>query len=224
MISYSDFARRAASAPGHCVLLARHGERPPIDPHDPTFGAELPLTEAGRAQALACGRSLRPAGTPADWTFLASALRRTRLTAATVAEGIGADPASVAVSPEMSIPGLYVADPAAVARLQEAEGAAAYCDRLLRDGAAEGMRPVADIAGATLAWLRSARFPTRFVFASTHDIFLACLLSGLRLAPVSAALWVDYLQGVAFLERPDGSFDADFCVPDDSPGRRPFVP
>lgn len=222
MIDYTQFARRAADTPGRCVLLARHGERPSLDPHDPTFGADLPLTDAGRAMAFACGRALRPAGAPAEWTFLSSALRRTRLTAAAVAEGLGANPDAVSIAPEMGIPGLYVSDPEALAIYQEAEGGAAYSDRLLRDGVAEGMRPIADIARDVLAWLRASDFGTRLVFAATHDIFLACVLAGLNLANVTSKRWVHYLQGVAFFERPDGSFDTAYCVPDLADAVYPF--
>lgn len=221
MIDYAEFARRAASHPGRCFLLARHAERPPLDPQDPTFGGDLPITEAGRAMSLACGRALRAAGAPGEWSFLASRLMRTRLTAAAVAEGLGSD-ASVTVSEEMSLPGLWLVSAAELYEHQEREGSAPYCDRLMRDGVAEGFRPIGESTAIVLDWLRSQDFRTRLAFLSTHDVFLACLLRGLGLADVTTSRWVGFLQGVGLFERPDGSFDADYVVPDKDDWKQPF--
>ncbi len=223
MIDYVQFSHRCRRTPGRAFLLVRHGERPAIDPSDPTFGRDLPITEAGRELALSCGRALRDSGPAADWAFLSSHYRRTRLTAAAVAEGMGAAPESVRVSDAMGIPGIYVADSDAVCAHQEAEGAGPYSDRMLRDGRAEGMRPIADIVDALLAWCRGEEFGARRVFAATHDIFLACVLTGLGCARISSAHWVGFLQGVALFERADGGFDAEYCVPDRNSFENVFV-
>ena len=111
MIDYAECGARAAASPLRCVVLARHGERPPIEEGDPTFGEELPITEAGRELSLACGRALAAGGAdPADWAFWASRLRRTRLTAAAAAEGMGRPGAEVRVTEEASLPGLWITD------------------------------------------------------------------------------------------------------------------
>ena len=222
MVDYAEFARRAGAHPGRCFLLARHAERPPIEPEDPTFGGDLPITEAGRDLSLACGRALRAAGPAAEWSFFASRLRRTRLTAAVVAEGLGSR-ATVAIFEEVSIPGLWLVSAADVHEHQEREGSAAYCDRLMRDGVAEGFRPIAESTALVLRWLRAHDFGSRLAFCATHDVFLACLLRGLGLAEVTASHWVGFLQGVGLFERLDGSFDAEYVVPDTGDWVRPFV-
>ena len=213
MIDYTEFALRARSHAGRCFLLARHAERPPIAPEDPSFGANLPITEAGRALSLACGRALRASGPAAEWSFHASKLRRTLLTAAAVAEGVGSD-APVAASEELSIPGLWVESATDVHDHQESEGSAEYCDRLMRDGVAEGFRPISESTPRLLDWLRAHEFGSRLALLVTHDVFLACVLRGLGCADVTSAHWVGFLQGAGLFERPDGTFDADYVVPD----------
>ena len=222
MIDYVETARIAREFPGRCFLLVRHAARPPLVPEDPTFGGDLAITDEGRAQALACGRTLRAAGDPSEWAFLASPLRRTLLTADAVAEGIGSS-AAVVPSPEIGIPGLWLTDARAVHDHQEREGSAVYCDRLMRDGQAEGFLPVPESTRIVLDWLRRTDFGTRRVFLCTHDVFLACLLSGLGCARVNSVTWVGYLQGAALFERPDGTFRAEYCVPDKASWRQPFV-
>ena len=74
--------RRGARA----VLQVRHAERPKIDHDDPTFGDRLPITEAGMATALKFGAML--AEFRDDVTFVSSPLRRTRMTAAAIADGV----------------------------------------------------------------------------------------------------------------------------------------
>ena len=191
MIDYADFALQVREFPGRCFLLARHAARPPLVPEDPSFGGDLPITDAGRAMSLACGRALRGAGRPEEWAFLASPLRRTILTAAAVAEGIGSA-ATVAPTPEIGIPGLWVTDAIAVHDHQEREGFGVYCDRLMGDGWAEGFRPIPESTQAVLDWLRSTDFGSRRVFLCSHDIFLSCLLSGLGCAKPTTTAWVGF--------------------------------
>ena len=222
MIDYDDFARIARDHPGRVLLLARHAARPPLAPEDPSFGGDLPITEDGRAMSIACGRALRAVGDPADWAFLASPLRRTLLTAAAVAEGIGSS-APVAPSPEIGIPGLWLTDARLLHDCQEREGPAVYCDRLMRDGRADGFLPIDESTRVVLDWIRRTDFGARRVFLCTHDVFLACLLMGLGCARISAATWVGYLQGTALFERPDGTFRAEYCVPDKASFHQPFV-
>ena len=69
------------------ILMVRHAERPKMDPNDPTFGDVLPLTYDGRRTAKKLGTLLREFAD--DVQFASSPLRRTRMTAACVAEGMG---------------------------------------------------------------------------------------------------------------------------------------
>ena len=223
MIDYEGFAALAKETAGRCILLARHGRRPRIAEADPTFGENLPITDDGREMALACGRALR-AGPPAgEWAFWASRLRRTRLTAACVAEGLGVPDAPVGVSVEASIPGLWIEDVAETHRHYFAEGSVPFTNRLLRDGRAEGYRPIAESTRLTLEWASTFDFGARIVFVATHDVFLACLLQGLGVGRFSSDDWVGFLQGCALFQRPDGSWRAEYCVPDLANWRNTFI-
>lgn len=223
MIDYGELGERAAAAKGRCAVLVRHGERPPIDPADPTFGENLPITAAGREMALACGRALAACGpAPGEWGFLSSHLLRTRLTAAAVAEGMGAESAAVRVAPEAGIPGLWIEDVAETHRHYYAEGSVPFTTRLLRDGRAEGYRPVAESTRLALGWLAGDPAGTRLTIVCTHDVFVACVLRGLGETRVDCTRWVGFLQGAALFEKPDGGWDCEWLVPDKNDWERPF--
>ena len=214
LLDYADFAATAREAPGRCILLARHGERPAIDPGDPTFGRNLPLTEAGVALARQCGRALRPCGPLRDWTFGASALRRTIMTAECVATELGADPPNVPVCPEVGIPGLWIEDAAAVYRAQRRDGVRTYHDRQMKTGVAEGFWSCAQCVRNVLRWVAGPSIRTRLAFYSTHDCHLGCLLTGTGAARIDADHWVGFLQGCALMEQSDGSWRVHYIVPD----------
>ena len=224
MIDYSEFGRRAAASPAlRCAALVRHGERPPIDPADPTFGENLPITAAGRALALGCGRVLAGSGPAAgEWGFLSSRLLRTRLTARAVAEGMGVPDAPAATSAEASLPGLWVEDMAETHRHYYAEGSVPFTTRFLDDGRAEGYRPIAESTRLALDWLASDPAGTRLTLVCTHDIFVACMLRGLGERRVDCGHWVGFLQGIALFEKPGGGWDAEWLVPDKSDWTTPF--
>lgn len=223
MIDYAEFGRLASASTLRCAALVRHGERPPIDPADPTFGENLPITEKGRALALSCGRALASTGpAPDEWGFLASRLLRTRLTARAIAEGMGVPDAEVPTSVEASIPGLWVADVAETHRHYYAEGSVPFTTRLLEDGRADGYRPVAESTRLALDWIASDPAGRRRTIVCTHDVFIACMLRGLGEKRVDCTRWVGFLQGIALFERPGGGWDFEWLVPDKSDWETPF--
>lgn len=215
MIDWKEAAARAAGAGARrCVLMARHGERPPIAENDATFGETLGLTDAGRALAFACGRDLAAAGRPADWAFGASRYRRTMLTAETVAEGMGRAGAPVAALPEISLPGLWISDMPETHRNYRRFGTAAFTDMFMRGEATGGYLPIPESTRLTMDWIRRADFGARCAVLVTHDIFLAALLQGLGAGEFRSERWVGFLQGAALFENGDGSWTADWLVPD----------
>ena len=224
MIDWREAAARAA-APGarRCVLLVRHGERPPIAENDATYGEGLGLTDAGRALALSCGRDVAAAGRPADWAFHASRYRRTMLTAATVAEGMGRAGAPVAESVEASLPGLWIEDMPETHRSYRRYGTAEFTDMFMRGEATGGYLPIPESTRLAMEWIGGADFGARCAVVVTHDIFLAALMRGLGVFPFDSRSWVGFLQGCALFERPDGGWDADYVVPDKSAWRNAFV-
>ena len=180
MIDWKETAARAAApGAGRCVLLVRHGERPPIAEDDPTYGENLGLTDAGRALALACGRDVAAAGRPADWSFHASRYRRTTLTAATVAEGMGRAGAPVAESAEVSLPGLWIEDMPETHRSYRRHGTAEFTDLFMRGEATGGYLPIPESTRLAMDWISGADFGARCALVVTHDIFVAPFLQGL---------------------------------------------
>ena len=223
MIDWREAAARAAAkGAGRCVLLVRHGERPPIAEDDPTYGENLGLTEAGRALALACGRDVAAAGCPADWSFLASRYRRTMLTAAMVAEGMGRAGAPVAESDEVSLPGLWIEDMPETHRSYRRYGTAEFTDMFMRGEALGGYLPIPESTRLAMDWIGGADFGSRCAVVVTHDIFLAALMRGLGVFPFESASWVGFLQGCALFERPGGGWDAEYVVPDKTAWRNTF--
>lgn len=223
MMDYAEAAAAAREFPGRCVLFARHGQRPSIEPNDPTYGRLLPLTPEGEALARACGKALRAAGTPSEWTFGASSLRRTLLTAQYVAEEIGADPTCVSATPEVGIPGLWIDDLPTVFAHQKRLGIQTYHDRQARDGFIPGFAPSEVSAQRVLQWLAApTTLSTRLAFFSTHDCHLAALLNALAIANIDAQHWVGFLQGCALFFHPDGSIRAHYLVPNKATYSTPF--
>lgn len=223
MIDWKEAAALAA-APGarRCVLFVRHGQRPPIAEDDPTFGENLGLTEAGRELALSCGRDVAAAGRPADWAFAASRYRRTMLTAAAVAEGMGRPGAPVAESAEASLPGLWISDMPETHRNYRKYGTAAFTDMFMRGEATGGYRPIPESTRLAMDWIRRADFGARCAVVASHDIFIAALLRGLGAAEPDSENWIGFLQGAALFENADGSWRADYCVPDKARHRNRF--
>ena len=215
MIDWRECAARAAApGAGRCVLMVRHGERPPIAENDATFGESLGLTDAGRAMALACGRDLAATGRPADWVFAASRYRRTVLTAQTVAEGAGRAGAPVAPLAEISLPGLWIEDMPETHRSYRRFGTAEFTDMFMRGEATGGYLPIPESTRLAMDWIRRTDFGARCALLVTHDIFLAAFLQGLGAGEFRSTHWVGFLQGAALFENPDGSWTADYCVPD----------
>lgn len=224
MIDWREAAARAAEpGAGRCVWLVRHGERPPIAEDDPTYGENLGLTPAGRELALACGRGVAAAGRPADWALHASRYRRTMLTAATVAEGMGRAGAPVAECAEVSLPGLWITDMPETHRSYRKYGTAEFTDLFMRGEATGGYLPIPESTRLAMDWIRGADFGARCALVVTHDIFLAALMRGLGVFPFDSEHWVGFLQGAALFEGPDGAWSADYLVPDKARWRNRFL-
>ena len=142
-------------------------------------------------------------------------MRRTMMTAECVASGMCANTAAVRVSPEAGVPGIWMLDPLETHRRYRAEGMVSFTDRFMRDGQADGYRPITDTVEAARKWLGRG-FGARCAFVATHDVFAAVLLRGFGDMQASSAQWVGFLQGCAFFERSGGGWDVEYIVPDKS--------
>ena len=185
------------------LFMVRHGERPRIDHEDPTFGAALPLTEAGYAMAVAFGRRL--ARFADDVQFLSSPLRRTRMTAAGIAEGMGVPDAPIPVDPLLGNSSFYFADQHAVFELFR-DGS--FFDKIfsyLKTGRQIGFHDLAPATDRLEEWCIS-RFTARLGIFTTHDLYNGAFLHarGVK-TDFNEENWIRFLDSAAIFIGPDGS-------------------
>ena len=176
--------RRGARA----VLQVRHAERPKIDHDDPTFGDRLPITEAGMATALRFGTML--AEFKDDVTFVSSPLRRTRMTAAAIAEGMGVKSPAIPVDELLGNGSFYYDDPLIVLKVFKERDFFEACCEYYATGNLPGFRPLAASADRCERWLLE-RLERRLLIASIPQF--------------SRANWPRFLDSAAILVYPDGS-------------------
>ena len=190
-------------AGSRALLMVRHGERPRIDHEDPTFGAALPLTEAGYAMSVTFGRILKPLA--GDVQFLSSPLRRTRMTAAGIAEGMGILGADIPTDDLLGNSSFYFADQLEVFDLFR-DGS--FFEKIFAYFKAGRQRGFNDIAAATdrlEEWCLS-RFSARLGIFTTHDLYNGAFLHarGVK-TDFDEANWIRFLDSAAIFIRPDGT-------------------
>ena len=191
--------RRGARA----VLQVRHAERPKIDHDDPTFGDRLPITETGMSTALKFGAML--AEFRDDVAFVSSPLRRTRMTAAAIAEGMGVKSPEIPVDELLGNGSFYYDDPLKVLEVFKERDFFEACGEYYEKGTLPGFRPLAASADECERWLME-RLSRRLLIASTHDCYIAALLAARgAVAHFSRENWPRFLDSAAIIVQPDGS-------------------
>jgi len=186
------------------ILQVRHAERPKMDPTDPTFGDSLPLTAEGVRTARLLGESLAPFADSVQ--FLASPLRRTRMTAELIAEGMGV------ASPEIPVEGLlgnesfYYRDTMEVLQVfTPPENFFPMCIEYMKTGKLRGFNDLHESSDALENWLLG-RFTARLMVAATHDLYIAAFLSTRgAYNDRSRETWPRFLDAAAIILDPDGS-------------------
>ncbi len=186
------------------VLMVRHGERPKMDPTDPTFGDSLPLTAEGERTARLFGAAL--ADFAAETDFCASPLRRTRMTAALVAEGMGAPSGGIPAFGCLGNESFYYRDALEVLHVfTPPENFFPRSMEYMERGTMRGFNPIQAASDALENWL-FARFSKRLLIAATHDLYIAAFLSTRgAYTDRSRATWPRFLDAAAILVAPDGS-------------------
>ena len=185
------------------LLMVRHAERPHIDHDDPTFGEDLPLTEAGARESELFGEAFRKYA--AATQFLSSPLRRTRMTAECIARGMGLADAAIPADPLLGNSSFYFADQREVFELFR-DGS--FFEKIFAYFANGTMRGFKEIRGATdrLEEWCLARFTARLGIFTTHDLYIGAYLHarGVK-TDFTVETWLRFLDSAAIVVRPDGT-------------------
>ena len=185
------------------LLMVRHAERTKIDNEDPTFGEALPLTEEGVRTSRLFGERLREFA--ADVQFMASPLLRTRQTAATIAEGMGAKGADIPTDPRLGNSSFYFEDQREVFELFRGGSFFGEIFKYMAEGVNRGFRDIYEASDALERWVEEVFTAKLGVFA-THDLYDAAFLYARDAKrDWTRENWVRFLDSAAIVFRPDGS-------------------
>ena len=186
------------------ILQVRHAERPKMDPTDPTFGDALPLTTEGERTARLFGEALREFA--ADVQFLSSPLRRTRMTAALIAEGMGVKSADIPADGLLGNESFYYKDALEVLHVfTPPENFFPESFKYMNTGTLRGFNELGPSSDALEAWLFE-RFTKRLMIVSTHDLYIAAFLASRgAYNDRSRETWPRFLDAAAIIVAKDGS-------------------
>ena len=185
------------------LLMVRHAERPHIDHDDPTFGEDLPLTEAGAREAEQFGEAFRKYA--AETQFLSSPLRRTRMTAECIARGMGLDRVEVPTDPLLGNSSFYFADQHEVFELFRDGSFFEKIFSYLANGMLRGFKEIHGATDRLEEWC-VGRFAARLGMFTTHDLYIGAYLHarGVK-TDFTVESWLRFLDSAAIIMRPDGS-------------------
>ena len=199
-LDYVDAALRRGC---RVLLFVRHAERPKIDGEDPTFGEALPLTEEGWRTCLRFGERLKAfAG---DVQFLSSPLRRTRMTAEGIAEGMGLAGIGIPVDPLIGNGSFYFADQPEVFELFRDGQFFRHLFDYMANGTQRGFREIHEASDMLEEWALR-RFTARLGIFTTHDLHNAAYLCARGVKrDWTVESWVRFLDAAAIILDPDGT-------------------
>ena len=184
------------------LLFVRHAERPKIDGDDPTFGESLPLTEEGWRTCVRFGERLKAfAG---DVQFLSSPLRRTCMTAAGIAEGMGLEGIYIPTDPLIGNGTFYFADQHTVFELFRDRQFFNHLFEYMAKGTQRGFREIHEASDMLEEWALK-RFTARLGIFTTHDVHNASYLyaRGVK-RDWTVESWVRFLDAAAIILDADG--------------------
>ena len=175
-----------------------------MDPTDPTFGDALPLTAEGERTARLLGEAMKEfAG---DVQFFSSPLRRTRMTAALIAEGMGLGNVPVTVDGLLGNESFYYKDALEVLHVfTPPENFFPESFKYMDTGSLRGFNDLAESSDALEKWLFE-RFTSRLMVVTTHDLYIAAFLASRgAYTDRSRATWPRFLDAAAIIVAEDGS-------------------
>ena len=184
------------------ALMVRHAERPKMDPNDPSFGDALPLTYEGRRTARKLGAWLREFAD--DVQFCASPLRRTRMTAECIAEGMGVPGIEIPTDELVGNGTFYYDDPAKVLEVFKPANFFPACCEYFEKGEQRGFNNLHAATDDFEKWI-AVNMRKRLFVITTHDLYVAAFLTARKVGTFSRENWVRFLDAGAILVGPDGS-------------------
>ena len=184
------------------LLMVRHAERPHLDHEDPTFGAELPITENGRRAAEAYGARLREFANVVQ--FYASPLRRTVMTAEAIARGMGVTAPDIPTDDKIGNGSFFFTDQLAVFNLFRDGSFYEHVFAYLRDRHQTGFADIHSAADALEKWVLE-RFTGQLGIFTTHDLYNGAYLKARGVVEsFTIETWIQFLDAAAIIIPPAG--------------------
>jgi len=197
---------------GRVTILIRHAERPPLDPGDRTFGANLSLTANGWCWAQNFGQMLANNLLPKSIAFYASETFRTLQTACAMAMGLDLVSTGRPIERKVRLADFLGSKSPFFGSVEKRMALAAegnYHDRLNeyfhagKQCGFKSLRRAAMRMERCLAGLHEKGWP--LVVAVTHDINVAAILAARGVVDsFSDETWPDYLDAAVIIKRGNG--------------------
>lgn len=204
LVEFSELAERVADGEvKRVVLYVRHSERPSIDVDDPTFGANLGLTEYGVELCHDVGNSLRKIP---ELCAYASPARRTILTAKEILSSYGVIGEPIVLeNNEISLSGLYTEDAKVLHESYFTRGSDIVNDAYNNGEFVAGYVPRNKAAMAMFNYLTGPELKGNLLMVS-HDVFIAAFMSAISNNGfgISTNDWIGFIQGAALALEDDG--------------------
>ena len=164
----------------------------------------MPLTAEGERTSRLLGKAL--AEFSDDVQFVSSPLKRTRMTAALVAEGMGLRGVSIPAHGLLGNESFYYNDAREVLRVfTPPENFFPVSFEYMRTGRMSGFNELRPSSDALEKWLFE-RFSKKLMIVATHDLYIAAFLASRGVYDDrSKATWPRFLDAAAILVEPDGS-------------------
>lgn len=190
-----SIAERLAAVPaeGDAALIVRHAERGEIPSGE--FGADVPLTAQGVADAQRLGAVLR--SVREQISAISSPVLRCVQTAEAILRG-GGLPGEAALDRILGDPGPFVVEPEISGNLFLRIGILEIVRRQLGDAEPPpGMRPTAEGIELILSLTAdNLENQGRLIVYVTHDAVLSVLVGALFRSPLEGTGWPQYLDGL----------------------------
>ncbi len=200
MISFEEVKAELKKG-SRVLLLVRHAERTKIDNNDPSFGANIPITENGVKMCRDFGKLFADVREGVE--FRASPLRRTVMTAEEIAAGMGIESPKIIEDDLIGNGSAFFEDRYKVFKLFQDHQFFSHMLEYFERGNQIGFNEIKTAAEAYEKYVMS-RFEGNFGIFTTHDVFVAAFLEGKGAFKFNIASWPRFLDAAAIIVSPSG--------------------